>query len=146
MARVLLPVDDEKEHARRVCTLAAELFPGGTFVLLHVINPSDAGYSPEATLPSVAQEWYENRESTAEELFDDLETHISEETDGASITVERRIEVGQPGRTIVEQIEHGSFDHVVMGSHGRRGISRLLLGSVAETVVRRSPVPVTVAQ
>jgi nucleotide-binding universal stress UspA family protein len=33
-----------------------------------------------------------------------------------------------------------------MGSHGRQGVSRLLLGSVAETVVRRSPVPVTVVR
>jgi nucleotide-binding universal stress UspA family protein len=34
----------------------------------------------------------------------------------------------------------------VMGSHGREGVSRILLGSVAETIVRRSPVPVTVAR
>jgi nucleotide-binding universal stress UspA family protein len=33
-----------------------------------------------------------------------------------------------------------------MGSHGRKGVSRLLLGSVAETVIRRSPVPVTVVR
>jgi len=33
-----------------------------------------------------------------------------------------------------------------MGSHGREGVTRILLGSVAETVIRRSPVPVTVAR
>jgi len=33
-----------------------------------------------------------------------------------------------------------------MGSHGREGVSRILLGSVAETVMRRSPVPVTVVR
>jgi nucleotide-binding universal stress UspA family protein len=144
MARVLLPVDDE-EHARRACDLTAELFPGGTFVLLHVINPSDAGYSVESAVPSVAQDWYQKRQTEAETLFDDLETHIRAER-GEDVTVERRTEVGQPARTIVEQIEQDGFDHIVMGSHGRRGISRLLLGSVAEQVVRHSPVPVTVVQ
>jgi nucleotide-binding universal stress UspA family protein len=145
MARVLLPVDDT-EHARRACSLATELFSDGSFVLLHVVNPSDAGYSRESAMPSVAEDWYEQRTERAQELFDGLETHIEEQIDENSITVERRTEVGQPARTIVGQIEDGEFDHVVMGSHGRRGISRLLLGSVVETVVRRSPVAVTVVQ
>jgi len=142
---VLLPVDD-KGHARRACSLATELFPGGTFVLLHVVNPSDAGYSRESAMPGVAEDWYEQRTEKAQDLFDDLETYIKEQTAEHPVTVERCTEVGQPARTIVEQIEDGGIDHVVMGSHGRRGISRLLLGSVAETVVRRSPVPVTVVQ
>ena len=145
MARVLLPVDD-REHARRACSLAVELFSGGTFVLLHVVNPSDAGYSRESAMPSAAEEWFGQRTERAEELFDKIEAHMEEQTDEAPVTTERRTEVGQPARTIVEQIEGGEIDHVVMGSHGRRGISRLLLGSVAETVVRRSPVPVTVVQ
>jgi len=145
MTRVLLPVDD-REHACRACSLATELFSDGTFVLLHVVNPSDAGYSRESAMPSVAEDWYEQRIEKADGLFDSLEAHIDEQTDGTVFTTERRTEVGQPARTIVEQIEGGEIDHVVMGSHGRRGISRLLLGSVAETVVRRSPVPVTVVQ
>jgi nucleotide-binding universal stress UspA family protein len=145
MADVLLPVSEE-EHARRACDLATELFAGGTFVLLHVVNPSDAGYSRESAMPSVAEDWYEQRTEEAQSLFDELEAHIEEEAGESTVTVERRTEVGQPARTIVGEIESGEFDHVVMGSHGRRGISRLLLGSVAETVVRRSPVPVTVVQ
>ena len=145
MTSVLLPVDD-REHACRACSLAAEFFSDGTLVLLHVVNPSDAGYSRESAMPSVAEDWYEQHIEKADELFDSLETHIDEQTDGSVFTTERRTEVGQPARTIVEQVESGEFDHVVMGSHGRRGISRLLLGSVAETVVRRSPVPVTVVQ
>jgi len=146
MTRVLLPVDDS-EHARRACDLALELFPGATFVLLHVINPSDAGYSSEAAIPSVAESWYEQQKEGAEALFDDLEAHIeAHEETGDGVTVEHCIELGQPPQTIVAYIEEGDIDHVVMGSHGRRGVSRLLLGSVAETVVRHSPVPVTVVQ
>jgi len=51
--------------------------------------------------------------------------------------------VGRPARAIEECAEEAAVDHVVIGSHGRDGIARILLGSVAETVVRRSPVPVT---
>ena len=47
-----------------------------------------------------------------------------------------------PGETIVETSSNLGSDLIVMGSHGRRGLSRLLLGSVAERVVRMSTVPV----
>ena len=40
--------------------------------------------------------------------------------------------------------EENDIDHIVVGSHGRGGVSRMLLGSVAETVARRSSVPVTI--
>ncbi len=144
MAHVLLPVDDE-EHARQGCDLATELFPRGSFLLVHVINPANAaGYSPEPGAPGVAEEWYEREETETEELFERLSAHIEQRDDDA--TVEHSIEVGQPAQTVLERIEQGEIDHVVMGSHGREGISRLLLGSVAETVVRNSPVPVTVVR
>jgi len=144
MAHVLVPVDD-KEHAQRGCDLATELFPGGKFLLLHVINPANAaGYSLEPGVPGVAEEWYEREASEIEELLEELSAHIGQRDDDA--TVEHGIEVGQPAQTLIERIEQGDIDHVVMGSHGREGISRLLLGSVAETVVRNSPVPVTVVR
>jgi nucleotide-binding universal stress UspA family protein len=43
-------------------------------------------------------------------------------------------------------VDEHDVDHVVMGSNGRRGVSRLVLGSVAERVVRGAPVPVTVVR
>jgi Universal stress protein UspA and related nucleotide-binding proteins len=144
MTRVLVPVDDE-EHARQGCDLATELFPGETLLLMHVINPANAaGYSPEPGVPGVAEDWYAREETEAEECLEELSAHIEQCDDDA--TVDYSIEVGQPAQIIVEQIEQGDLDHVVMGSHGREGISRLLLGSVAETVVRKSPVPVTVVR
>jgi len=54
--------------------------------------------------------------------------------------------VGDPAREIVDYAEDHEIDQIVMGSHGRTGATRLLLGSVAELVVRRSPVPVTVVR
>jgi nucleotide-binding universal stress UspA family protein len=49
---------------------------------------------------------------------------------------------GAPAPETILAIEQTSADLVIMGTHGRRGVTRMFLGSVAETVVRTSPVPV----
>jgi nucleotide-binding universal stress UspA family protein len=139
--RVLLPID-EVGHAQLACELALDLFPDATVVLLHVIDPAEASFSAEAAVPSIPDSWYETQKEHAERQFDEIE----EMTDEHDIQTERAIEVGKPAQTIVDTIAEERIDHVVMGSHGRSGVSRLLLGSVAETVVRRSPAPVTVAR
>ena len=139
--RVLVPVDGS-EPASRACDLVFTEFPEATMVLLHVINPAEAGYTAGATFPSYSEEWYEQETDRAEDLLDDLEA----EAEAHGVPVERAIEVGKPTRVIVDYAREADVDHVVMGSHGREGVSRILLGSVAETVVRRSPVPVTVTR
>jgi nucleotide-binding universal stress UspA family protein len=55
---------------------------------------------------------------------------------------ERVLVEGSPSEEIVDYAEEASCDLIVMGTHGRGGIDRLLLGSVAERVVRTSSVPV----
>ncbi len=137
--RVLVPVDDSG-YADDACELAGELFPEATVLLLHVINPSDAGYSSEGSIPGVSEGWYDQQEARAETLFAELEPYPE------GWDVEHHIELGQPAQTIVDCAEREGVNHIVMGSRGRQGVSRLLLGSVAETVIRRSPVPVTVAR
>ena len=139
--RILLPID-RSEHARAACELAAELFDSGTLVFLHVIDPAEASYSAETAVPDIPERWYEQQEERAKNHFDELEAIARDH----GLDVERLVEAGKPAQTIVETARDGSIDHIVMGSHGRQGVSRLLLGSVAETVVRRSPVPVTVAR
>lgn len=138
---VLIPVDGS-EQAREACDFVAEEFPSASVTLLHVINPSEASYSVQSSLPSASEEWYQRQQSEAENLFDDIESRI----DGDDRTVERATEVGKPTRAIVEYAAENGADQIVMGSHGRSGMGRILLGSVAETVVRRSPVPVTVVR
>lgn len=140
-SRILLPVD-RSEHARAACELAGELFDSGTLVFLHVIDPAEASYSAETAIPDIPERWYEQQEERAKNHFDELEAIARDH----GLEAERIVEAGKPAQTIVETARDGNIDHIVMGSHGRQGVSRLLLGSVAETVVRRSPVPVTVAR
>lgn len=56
--------------------------------------------------------------------------------------VETAIVDGSPAREIINYTENEDCDVIVMGTHARSGVDRLLLGSVAERVVRSSPVPV----
>jgi nucleotide-binding universal stress UspA family protein len=68
---------------------------------------------------------------------------VEEQAAQASVSaVETEIEHGSPYRGIRSYVEEHDIDLVVMGTHGRSGIERYLLGSVAEKTVRTSPVPV----
>jgi len=140
--RVLVPVDSS-EQAEAAAAFAVENVPDAEVVLLHVINPAEAGYSAQASVPSFSEEWYEERQAEASDRLDELAA-VAREL-GAE-TVERVVEVGRPTKTIVEYADDHDIDQIVMGSHGRSGMSRILLGSVAETVVRRATVPVTVVR
>ncbi|PSQ58448.1 MAG: universal stress protein UspA [Halobacteriales archaeon SW_9_67_25] len=141
--RVLVPVDGS-EPSDHACEFVFEEFPDATMVLLHVINPAEAGYTAQRALPAASEEWYDRQQDRAEEHLDEIEARAIEH----GVDTERVIETGKPARCIVSiaEDEGVNVDHVVMGSHGREGVSRVLLGSVAETIVRRSPVPVTVVR
>jgi nucleotide-binding universal stress UspA family protein len=60
------------------------------------------------------------------------------------VTVEEHVTAGSPARAIRRFVEDNHIDLVVMGSHGRSGLSRVVLGSVAEKVLRRTRLPVLV--
>lgn len=59
-----------------------------------------------------------------------------------ALPVETKVRIGPPGPAIVAVAEECQADLIVMGTHGRRGLSRILLGSVAEYVLRHAPCPV----
>ena len=141
--RILVPVDGS-EQAHRACDFVVREFPGAEMVLLHVVNPAEGGYSAQASIPSFSEEWYDRQCEQAENLFEDIEADVAEAD--ADLGVSTAIEVGKPVAVIVEHADEEDVDQIVMGSHGREGVTRVLLGSVAETVVRRSPVPVTVVR
>ncbi|GGL29146.1 universal stress protein UspA [Halarchaeum grantii] len=62
----------------------------------------------------------------------------------AGLDVEEHIRTGSPARAIRKFVDENEIDLIVMGSHGRAGLSRTLLGSVTEKVLRRTRVPVLV--
>jgi universal stress protein A len=59
-----------------------------------------------------------------------------------AVPFEHRLTMGDPAAEVVRIAEEESAEMIVMGTHGRTGLTRLLMGSVAEAIVRRSPCPV----
>ena len=59
-----------------------------------------------------------------------------------SIQFEHKLLIGDPATAIVQTAEDENADFIVIGTHGRTGLTRLLMGSVAEAVVRRAKCPV----
>lgn len=64
------------------------------------------------------------------------------EADSTQVDVERRVVIGTPYRQIVEIAAAGDVDLIMMATHGRTGLSHLVMGSVAERVVRMATCPV----
>ena len=142
--RILVPVDGS-EWSEEALTFAAEEWPDAELTLLHVINPAESTTGAEGGFPGAVEQWYEAARERGKNL-------LSGAADRVDRDVETRMEVGRPAPTILSvaagEQEDGDepFDHVVLGSQGRTGLSRMVLGSVAESVVRKSDVPVTVVR
>lgn len=137
--RILVPYDGSAP-ATAALRFALERFPDGDIVVLYVVEPF--AEHTEAGVEGYRGEWRETARKHAQERFEDVAA-VTEEFDA---TVETDWKYGRPGHVIVQYVEEEDVDQVVMGSHGRSGLDRLLLGSVAETTVRRSSVPVTIVR
>jgi nucleotide-binding universal stress UspA family protein len=146
MARHLLVPVDGSPLSHRALAHAFEEYDDASVIALHVLDPTDPGYSSPTNVDVRTEprhgsdEWYERANQEEAKIFDDARELASEH--GAGLETESA--VGEPAREIVDYAEANEIDHIVMGSHGRTGETRLLLGSVADMVVRRSPVSVTV--
>lgn len=141
---VLVPVDASPLSERAVQFALEEYGPEATITVLHVLDFVEAGYGApmEASLPGYWEDWYDSEKATAEELL----AEIQRTADDYDVTLETETTIGRPARSIVEFADAEGVDHIVMGSHGRSGVSRILLGSVAETVLRRAHCPVTIVR
>lgn len=139
--RLLVPMDGSAQ-ADQALEHALSVHEGAAVTVLHVIDPIEASYNPGATVPGYSEEWYESEKQRAEDLFEAAMATAADH----GVEIETELEVGRPPHVIVEYAEDNDVDQIVMGCHGRSGVARVLLGSVAEDVVRRSTVPVTVVR
>ena len=140
ISKILVPVDfsPHAEHAFRYATTLAHRF-GAKLGLLHVVeNPFVTGaWSSEMYVPNIP-DLLENLIAGAEH---DLAT-LKASAAALGITVDTAVVTGRPAHSIVEYAMNGGFDLIVMGTHGRTGLSHVVMGSVAERVVRKAPCPV----
>ncbi|AGB39389.1 universal stress protein [Natronococcus occultus] len=137
--RILVPVDGS-EHSRRALTTAATEFETDEIVALHVLDPFRVASTTEEAVWN--SDYMDEREREAEELLAEY-AELGREFD---VPIRTELAKGSPARAIVGAVGDFDVDHVVVGSRGRSGIGRVLLGSVAENVARRAPVSVTIVR
>lgn len=136
--RVLVPFN-ESDPAAEALEEALEEYPDGEIVALHVIDPGAGGHGLEG---AAVDDLSGHRHEEARRLLADAE----ERADRRDVAITTAIEEGEPTDAIVEYAEENDVDRILIGSHDRSGVSRILLGSVAEDVVKKSPVTVTVVR
>jgi nucleotide-binding universal stress UspA family protein len=137
--RILVPTDGST-GSRAVIEHAADLaqIHGASLHALYVVDTTSyASFSVESTWEGIGDMLREEGEEVLE---------VVESMAEGRVPVETRIMEGSPSRKIVRYAEQEGCDLITMGTHGRGGIDRLLLGSVAERVIRSSDIPVLTLQ
>jgi len=139
LARILFPTDlsDAAAEAQAYAFALAEKFNAELHVL-SVIQDM-ALVSPDPNMPWLvpASNLQEVKQSVEEAL-----QKIPEPQWPNAKPVQRLIRIGVPFMEIIKYAKEADIDLVVVGTHGRSGLSHVLLGSVAERVVRKAPCPV----
>jgi len=108
------------------CTLARDY--GARLVLVHV-KPTAVFSGERAAIPTQAAD-----------VWKTLQEQLSNwRSPDPKVNVEHHLKEGDPATEIIRLAQETKCDLIVMGTHGRTGLSRLLLGSVAEQVLRKAP-------
>ncbi|MFC7203842.1 universal stress protein [Haloferax namakaokahaiae] len=121
---------DHSEQSQRALEYALASFPDAELTVLHVVESRRRHHESADEAARLVDDARKKAREHGVEV-----RAVSEERDGT-----------KPARAILDYVTANDIDHVIVGSHGRSGASRILLGSVAESVARRSPVPVTVVR
>jgi universal stress protein A len=134
--RILVPTDfsEPAERALAVALMLASQFDSKLTILHANWLPAlaYAGYAEGVYWPT------DDMEKAARKALDDTLARARERYPAA----EGLLETAEPSRAILDTARDLGADLIVMGTHGRHGVSRVLLGSVTEKVVRLSPIPV----
>ena len=135
--RILVP-HDFSDHAKHALRVAAKLIAAyGELVVLHAIMP----YTPATDLPVAGLDAYVSPAELLSGARRRLEREVARalgKRHTARVTV--AVELAEPVRCIMRRSR--GMDLIVIATAGRTGLSHLVIGSVAERIVRHSPIPV----
>ncbi len=134
-SRMLVAHDfsDQSAEAAKVAGAWARAF-GSEITLLHVVEP--VVYPEFYTFNLATDDILTRSRDRATEVLDDAAGQLLDE-----LPVDTSVVIGRAADAILSEAESGGFDLVVMGTRGLSELEQLVLGSVAESVLRRCPVP-----
>lgn len=133
---ILLPIDGSEGSAEAVDSAIdlAKKYDSTVYGLVVVDQSSYAGISSDVKRDQIREEQVED----AQKITDELSENLSE----VDVDHETEVIVGIPNEQIAEYTNDNDIDLIVMGTHGRSGVNRFLLGSTTEKVLRRASIPV----
>ena len=138
--KILMGVDDSKFAGDVLRAVVTQFRTENTEVrVLHVLQPSAP--APPQMAPGYAPE-LDDQKKPARELVE----RIAKDLRSAGFKVDTTVEVGDIRETIIDRASDWGADLIVVGSHGRSGIQRFLLGSVAEFVARHAKCSVEIVR
>jgi nucleotide-binding universal stress UspA family protein len=149
--KVLLAIDDSQPSDAAVAAIASRPWPERSTVrvlsVFEAFEPSmlTPGAAPFVVPPPTAatSEIQQRNEEVANQVVTRAAEKLQQDSD---LYVETAVRSGEPRRTILDDANDSKADLIVVGSHGRTGVKRWLLGSVAEYVVRNAPCSVEVVR
>lgn len=135
---ILVPLDGSEvaELALDDACRLAEL-NDAEITLLHIISPIDEVIAAGTDHPIFIDQQWEARQIEAKHYLNKVVTRL----DCPAITVHAAVQMGAAAETIVDYANTQSVDLIVMATHGRTGLKRLIFGSVAEAVLHQADVP-----
>jgi nucleotide-binding universal stress UspA family protein len=138
LKKTILVATDFGELSETVCKAGLELAQQFRvpLAIVHTYAPPATMYSGTVVLPS--EQYGELVENAARATLEKEAAPLR----GKGVEVSTVLQVGTPWEEILETAKALDVGLIVVGTHGRRGLPRAMLGSVAEKVVRHSPVPV----
>jgi nucleotide-binding universal stress UspA family protein len=140
LKRILCPVDfsDNSLHALDYAIALAQR-QEAELVLLHVVQPSLLSASMDPFLPEYDMTVMENYMDACKRQLKELTERVIAQDHPATTSALR---TGTPFLEIVTAARELDSDLIVVGTHGRTGLAHVMIGSVAEKVVRKAPCPV----
>src|SRR5262245_11234222 len=142
--KILLAVDGSENSVKTVDVIGSHTWPTGSIVrVLTVVEqvvtatPVVAIFSPEAI---------EAEREHFLRIADELTTRFANWLCSSGLEAEKLVRTGDPKVVIVEEASDWGADVIAVGSHGLSGITRWLLGSVAQSVVSHAPCSVYVVR
>lgn len=145
--RILLALDGSR-FAERVLPCLEPLAQkfGSTVTLLRALTPVRAPVTPDASAGAVSEGWpAADEDVVTDEMRRDAASYLTDvrrRLQARGLTVESESPEGPASDAILRRARQLGVDLIAITTHGRAGVDRMLLGSVAEDVLRRAPCPV----
>lgn len=139
-SKILLPLDFS-ENSGKILPFALDMTQKFNAQLHLLYVARDLGYLgglyvPHVSIESFSEEVQKGASKMMKEFYDEHFYSLQK--------TERHILVGDPADEILKFVSENQIDLVIMATHGRKGLERVISGSVAENVIRNSPVPVLI--